>query len=68
VATGATTVRQGLAPALGYVRPGDVFVVWRLDRLDRWLKHLIGLVEQLQARGVGLRSQREQIDTTTAGG
>jgi len=43
-------------------------VVWRLDRLARSLRHLIEVVTGLDARGVGFRSLRENIDTTTAGG
>src|SRR5438067_13688331 len=32
----------------------DVLVCWRLDRLGRNLKHLITLLDELQALGVGL--------------
>ncbi len=48
--------------------PGDTLVVWRLDRLGRSLRHLIDVVTGLDERGVGFRSLRESIDTTTAGG
>jgi len=41
---------------------------WRLDRLGRSLRHLIDVVTGLDERGVGFRSLRETIDTTTAGG
>jgi DNA invertase Pin-like site-specific DNA recombinase len=57
-----------LAEALAYVRGGDVLVVWKLDRLGRSLPHLIEVVRDLEARGVGLRSLTEGIDTTTPGG
>ncbi len=50
------------------LRPGDTLVVWRLDRLGRSLRHLIEVVTGLNERGVGFRSLRENIDTTTAGG
>jgi len=43
-------------------------VVWRLDRLGHSLRHLIDPVTALDERGVGFRSLRESIDTTTAGG
>jgi DNA invertase Pin-like site-specific DNA recombinase len=43
-------------------------VVWRLDRLGRSLPHLVRIVADLRARGVGLRSLSETIDTTTATG
>ena len=50
------------------LRPGDVVVIWRLDRLGRSLRHLIDLVADLEQRGVGLRSLTESIDTSTPGG
>ena len=60
--------RPELADLLAYARSGDVLVVWRLDRLGRSLPHLLATVEDLDARGVELRSLTESIDTTTAGG
>jgi len=46
----------------------DVVVVWRLDRLGRSLRHLVTLVEELNAVGVCLVSLGEAIDTTTPAG
>jgi DNA invertase Pin-like site-specific DNA recombinase len=43
-------------------------VVWRLDRLGRSLRHLVDTIAALERRGVGFRSLRESIDTTTPGG
>ncbi len=57
-----------LEAALDYCREGDVLVVWRLDRLGRWIKELIELVNELKDRGVSFRSLRESLDTTTPGG
>jgi DNA invertase Pin-like site-specific DNA recombinase len=68
VASGAKTDRPGLAEALAYVREGDVLVVWKLDRFGRSLPHLVEGVRQLQARGVGFRSLRENIDTVSSTG
>lgn len=67
-ASGAKTDRPGLADLLEFARAGDIVVVWRLDRLGRSLPHLIEVVAQLEARGVGFRSLQESIDTTTSGG
>ncbi len=55
--------------ALRFLRDGeDTLVVWRLDRLDRSLRHLIDTVALLQEQGIGLKSLQEQLDTTTSGG
>ena len=67
-ASGAKTDRPGLKQALAYVREGDVLVVWKFDRLGRSLPHLVETVTDLNARGIGLRSLTENIDTTTPGG
>ena len=48
-----------------------MLVVWKLDRLGRNLAHLVNTVQDLSARGVGLRvlaGDGAQIDTTTAAG
>jgi DNA invertase Pin-like site-specific DNA recombinase len=49
-------------------REGDVLVVARLDRLGRSLRELIDLVGELEGKGVGFRSLKKSLDTTTAGG
>ena len=67
-ASGAKADRPVLAEALQYIRKGDTLVVWRLDRLGRSLRHLIEVVGDLQARGIGFKAVTEQIDTTTPGG
>ena len=67
-ASGGRDDRPGLKACLEYLKAGDVLVVWRLDRLGRSLPHLVRIVADLRARGVGLRSLSETIDTTTATG
>lgn len=67
-ASGAQRERPQLQAALDYMREGDTLVIWKLDRLARSLKQLIETVEGLAARGIGLRSLTEAIDTTTSGG
>jgi len=49
-------------------RKFDVVVCWRLDRLGRNLKHLITLLEELQALGIAFVSLAEGIDATTPAG
>jgi DNA invertase Pin-like site-specific DNA recombinase len=46
----------------------DVLVVWRLDRLGRNLRHLVTLLEELQALGIAFVSLAEGIDATTPAG
>ena len=65
---GTTTERAGLDDLLSYIRPDDVLVVWRLDRLGRTLKQLILMIEELSRRNIAFMSLRESIDTTTPGG
>ncbi len=49
-------------------RKVDTVVVWRLDRLGRNLKHLVTLLDELQALGVGFVSLDEGIDLQTPAG
>ena len=70
-ASGLRDDRPGLDSCLRALREGDVLVVWKLDRLGRNLAHLVNTVQDLSARGVGLRvlaGDGAQIDTTTAAG
>ena len=66
--TGSKSERPGLAFALSHLRADDTFIVWRLDRLGRSLKHLIETVTMLKAQGVAFKSLTENIDTSTAPG
>jgi DNA invertase Pin-like site-specific DNA recombinase len=66
--SGSRADRVELAKALDLAREGDVIVIWRLDRLARSLRHLIDISEDLQRRGVALRSLTESIDTGSASG
>jgi DNA invertase Pin-like site-specific DNA recombinase len=67
-ASGAQRDRPELKAALEYLRQGDTLVVWKLDRLARSMRQLIETVEDMQTRGIELRSLTESIDTATAGG
>lgn len=68
IASGAKTARPKLDEAVKYARPGDVLVVWKLDRLGRSLKHLIETVQILEEKGVDFKSLTEGMDTKTSGG
>ncbi len=67
-ASGTRTDRPQLAVVFDHLRARDTLVVWRLDRLGRSLPHLIETIGELEARGVGIKSVQENIDTTTPGG
>jgi len=67
-ASGKLEHRPALDTMMEVLRPGDVVLIWRLDRLGRSVKHLLEMVAQLESRGVGLRSLCESIDTTTPTG
>lgn len=61
--------RPQLQEAIKFVRKGDTLLVTRLDRLARSLGDLLGIIEQLTAKGAGLRVlQQSAIDTTTPTG
>src|SRR5215813_10284621 len=60
--------RPELLRMLDMARPGDVIVVWRLDRLGRSMKELIETVTKLSERGIELHSLKKNIDTTTPTG
>ena len=63
--SGAFRKRIYLARCLKELKAGDVLVVWKLDRLGRSLRDLIGLLDDLKAQDVAFRSLTEAIDTTT---
>ena len=67
-ASGGRWDRPELHRLLDQLRPGDVLVVWKLDRLSRSLKDLLTLLEKVQLAGAGFLSLTEAIDTTTPGG
>lgn len=66
--SGTLRERPGLDAALAAFAPGDMLVVWKLDRLGRSLPHLVETLAALGKQGVGFRSLSEAIDTGSAGG
>src|SRR5690606_11019111 len=67
-ASGGRADRPELARALDLLRPGDVLVVYKLDRLGRSLKHHLQILERIEQAGAGFRSLTEAIDTTSPAG
>ena len=68
VVSGAKVQRPVLDTLLGELRPGDVLVIWKLDRLGRSLRHLVELAGVLLEQQVGLKSLNDPLDTTTSQG
>lgn len=66
--SGAKRDRPELGALLDQLRPGDVVVVAKYDRLARSLRDLLDLVEAIKDHGAGFRSLAEDIDTTTPAG
>ncbi len=50
------------------MQKGDLVVIWKLDRFSRSLRGLVNLVTDIQAKGAGLKSLNDSIDTTTLQG
>jgi DNA invertase Pin-like site-specific DNA recombinase len=67
-ASGGRWDRPELHRLLNCLRPGDVLVVWKLDRLSRSLKDLLLILEKIDHARAGFRSLTEAIDTTTPAG
>jgi DNA invertase Pin-like site-specific DNA recombinase len=68
-ASGARADRPELNRVLQEVlREGDMLVIWELDRLARSLKQLIETAADLKARGIGLVSLTDAVDTSSPGG
>jgi DNA invertase Pin-like site-specific DNA recombinase len=67
-ASGGRWDRPELHRLLDQLRPGDTFIVWKLDRLSRSLKDLLALMEKIERAGTVFRSLTEAVDTTGAAG
>src|SRR6476620_3740248 len=68
--TGAKDRRPALDELLTAARRRrfDVLVCWQLDRLGRNLRHLILMLDELQALGIAFVTLGEGIDTSTPAG
>lgn len=66
--SGKDTARPGLQAMLEYVREGDTVIVLEYSRLARSVKDLLTIVDTLKAKGVKIRSLKEQLDSDTPQG
>lgn len=60
--------RPELEAALTYLRPDDVLVVWKLDRLGRSLVEMMRTIDKLRADGIKFKSLTEELDSESAQG
>ncbi|EAV2253162.1 recombinase family protein [Salmonella enterica] len=67
-ASGKNARRSGLQTALEMLLPGDVLMVWKLDRLGRSIRDLISLVAGIQDKGANFQSITDSINTSTPSG
>lgn len=67
-ASGGRWDRPELHRLLDQLRPDDVFLVWKLDRLSRSLKDLIAILERAEQAGAKFQSITEHIETVSPAG
>lgn len=69
IASGAKTERAQLGKLIAALKPGDVLLATRLDRLARSTRDLLNLLAAVTAKGAGFRSLADGwADTTTPHG
>lgn len=57
--------RPELQKLLGQLRPGDVLVVYKMDRVARSLKDLLSILDRIKASGAAIKSLTEPLDTSS---
>lgn len=60
--------RPEFEAALEALKPDDVFMVWKMDRAFRSMRHACDVLELFEAQHIEFIAITEQIDTTTAMG
>ena len=68
IASGSKAERPGLDDLMKAIKPGDILVICKLDRLGRSLRHLVILVNELIEQHIGLVSLNDPVDTSTPQG
>ena len=63
-----TDKREALKEMMEFVREGDIVIVSEISRFARNTRDLLGLIEELERKGVEFESQKEKIDTRTPSG
>ena len=60
--------RPKLQEALAYLRKDDIFIVYKFDRIGRSLRDLKTTINDLQQRGIGILSIKDNVDASSASG
>ncbi len=66
--SGAAKRRPELDYAIMDCRPGDTFLVWRIDRLARSMRDLYARLDRIYAAGASFKSITENFDFGTVSG
>ena len=66
--SGVKQKRPQLEACKKALRPGDSFIVWKLDRLGRSVKDLLGILDYLAKNNIEFVSLQDNIDTSNAAG
>lgn len=66
--SGVKAKRPERDKAMMDAREGDIFVVYKLDRLGRSFRELLDMVHDLETQKIGFRSLTEGFDTTKPAG
>ena len=63
--SGRKATRTELTKALAALKPGDTFVIFKLDRLARGTQQLLRILEDFEKREINFVSIQNNIDTST---
>lgn len=66
--SGKSSERRELKKLQAQLRPDDIIIVTKLDRLARSLADLVSIMAELNEQGVGFKSLGESIDLCTPAG
>lgn len=66
--SGKNTDRPQFNTMMNFVREGDILIVSEYNRLSRSTKDLLATIEELESKGVVVKSIKEDLDTSTPQG
>lgn len=63
--TSSVGQRPELQKLLDRLAPGDILVIYKMDRIARSLKDLLNILDRVSAAGAAIRSLTEPLDTSS---